>query len=170
MPPYIYVMTFVCTANTTLTTDPDAAARSAAGRALQRPKRRRRPPEDLRVVVPLDARTKAGRAARELRAGLLHHLGAKPSVPQLALVQQLVQLKLRLVAMDERFLAAGAKFSEHDSHMYLAWSNSFTRGLRELGLDSVAATDAPPSLADALAAGRAVAADNAPVPATRAHL
>ncbi len=126
-----------------------AARLSEAGRALQRPTRRR-PPEDLRVRVPIDARTRAGRVVAELKAALLAHLGARPSAAALALVEQLLQLKLRLVTMDELFLGAGGSMSAHDSRVYLAWSNSFTRGLRQLGLE--APPERAPSIAEALAA------------------
>lgn len=160
---YINVMPSDCSLAVTSTPDLDAA-RSAAGRALQRPKRRRRPPEDARVVVPVDARTKAGRAVRVLRERLIAHLGPRPTQVQLVLVEQLLQLKLRLAMMDHNFIAAGGKLSAHDSRTYLAWSNSMVRGLRELGLDSAAADAPAPTLAEALAAG-AEAARGAPADA-----
>jgi len=134
----------------------DAAARSNAARLLagiHKGKPRRRPAESLTVRMPIDARTAAGRSVRLLRVRLLAHLGPKPSQAQLVLVEQLLQLKLRLAMMDHNFIAAGGKLSAHDSRTYLAWSNSLIRGLRELGLES-AALDAPaPSLAEALAEG-----------------
>ena len=144
--------------------DSTVVARSAAGRLLassSRGKRRRRPAESLRVAMPVDARTRAGRAVRLLRERLLSHLGPHPTPAQLVLVEQLLQLKLRLAVMDANFLANRGRLTPHDGRQYLAWSNSFVRGLRTLGLDAAAAETAP-SLADALAAGVRAATSAAP--------
>jgi hypothetical protein len=124
--------------------------RSVAGRLLQS-HRRKRAPEDLRVRVGIDLRSKAGRAARELKAALLRHVGRRPTGAQIAMIEQLIQLKLRLAIMDQHFVASGFLHNMHDSRQYLAWSNSFTRGLRLLGLDGI--SEAPITLAEALAAG-----------------
>lgn len=116
----------------------DAAARSASARLLasgRRGKARRRPDERLSVVMPVDARTKAGRAVRDLKARLLAHIGRAPTQGQLILIEQLLQLKLRLTMMDVNFLASSGSLSRHDTNTYLAWSNSFVRGLARLGLD-----------------------------------
>ncbi len=118
--------------------------------------------------MPIDARTLAGRAVRMLRLRLSAHLGPQPSQTALVLVEQLLQLKLRLVMMDRAFLEAGGKLSAHDTHTYLAWSNSLVRGLKQLGLDGYAA-EAAPSLADALAAGRAQTTGDAPASAGRVN-
>jgi hypothetical protein len=154
------------TVTVTSITETDAAARSTAGRLLQKPKRNRRPPEDTRIRVTVDARTKPGRAVRMLRLRLLSHLGPKPSQTALVLVEQLLQLKLRLSIMDANFVEAGGKLSAHDTHTYLAWSNSLVRGLKQLGLDGFSA-EAAPSLADALAAGCAQVAGDAPASTRR---
>jgi len=130
----------------------------ASTNGVRRP--RRRPTENLAVTIPIDGRLRAGREANALKAALLRHLGPHPSQIQVAMVQQIVQLKLRLAMLDQRLIAAGGQFSMHDSHVYLAWSNSFVRALKALGLDSP--PDAPPSLAEALAAGRAEAPGAAP--------
>jgi hypothetical protein len=154
--------------------DQVASARSTAGRLLaanSRGKRRQRPAESLQVAMPVDARTRAGRAVRLLKVRLLSYLGPRATQAQLILVEQLLQLKLRLAMMDANFVAAGGKLSPHDGRQYLAWSNSLVRGLKALGLDGVAA-ETPMTLADALAAGAqaargSAAADPAlsPVPA-----
>jgi hypothetical protein len=128
--------------------DTSDAARSQAARLLQRSKRRR-PPETLRIRLDADRRTRGGRACRQLEAALLAHCGGKPSAAQAALIEQLLQLKLRLVLMDMAFAAAEGRMSGHDSRQYLAWSNSFVRGLKALGLDNP--PEASPSLADYLA-------------------
>lgn len=158
-------------ANNTLTNTPKTAALSAAGSLLaasHRGRPRRRPSESLSVAMPIDARTLAGRAVRMLRLRLSAHLGPQPSQTALVLVEQLLQLKLRLVMMDRAFLEAGGKLSAHDTHTYLAWSNSLVRGLKQLGLDGYAA-EAAPSLADALAAGRAQTTGDAPASAGRVN-
>ena len=111
--------------------------------------------------MPVDARTRAGRAVRLLKARLLAHLGPHPTPAQVVLVEQLLQLKLRLAVMDANFLAGDGKLSAHDGRQYLAWSNSLVRGLKTLGLDAFAAETAP-SLADALAAGAQAVTDAAP--------
>jgi len=149
--------------------DTDASERSAAARLLARPGRpRRRRHEDLCVRVEVDCRTKAGRATKELRAALLTHVGPKANAAQLALIAQALQLKLRLVLLDLRFLEAGGAMSAHDSRTYLAWSNSFVRLLRQLGLEAPA--DRPITLAEALAAGAAplTAGTASPAPAASA--
>lgn len=141
-----------------VTADPaaDASARSEAGRLLARKHRRRRPAESLRTRLDVDCRTRAGRAANALRRALLAHVGPTPTPAQLAMVQQIVQLKLRLVMMDERFLLSGGDVSAHDARTYLAWSNGFTRALKALGLTGGAEPPAP-TLAEALAQGAEVA-------------
>jgi len=119
--------------------------------------------------VLLDKRTRAARAMKALRQRLLAQVGPRATPAQLALIEEIVQLKLRTTLMDQNFIESGGRMTMHDSHRYLAWSNSLIRGLAKLGLESGGAAEtAPPSLADALAAGRAVAADNAPRPAARA--
>jgi hypothetical protein len=90
------------------------------------------------------------RAVKRLRADLLAHMGNKPSSVQLAMVDQAAEIKLRLAVMDETFRRTGRR-SAHATGDYLAWSNSFTRLLRQLGLKSPA--DRGPTLAEILASG-----------------
>ena len=82
------------------------------------------------------------------RAELTAHVGGKPSVVQSCLIEQLVQLRLRLATMDRRFARTG-EMTAHDSRTYLAWANSFSRVLTRLGVQGPA--DRPPSLADYVA-------------------
>jgi hypothetical protein len=84
------------------------------------------------VLAKLDQRTKEARFVRELRDELLVHIGGRPSATQRALIEQLVQIRLRLAVMDRRFAATGAQ-TDHDSRTYLAWANSYARLLRQLG-------------------------------------
>jgi len=98
-------------------------------------------------------RTREGQAAKRFRAELLAHLCGAPS-PQRALIEQAVQIKLRLAVMDHAFAGTSA-MTLHNSRTYLAWSNSLVRTLRTLGLKSHA--ERPPSLADYLARRSAAA-------------
>jgi hypothetical protein len=52
------------------------------------------------ALAKLDQRTKDARLIRETRAV---HVGGNPSVTQRALIEQLVQIKLRLAVMDRNF-------------------------------------------------------------------
>jgi hypothetical protein len=70
-------------------------------------------------------------------------------VTQAAIIDQLVQLRVRIATMDREFAETG-DMSAHASKTYLAWANSYARLLRHLGLKGVA--ERPPSLADHLAA------------------
>jgi hypothetical protein len=112
------------------------------------------------TLAKLDRRTRESRLLCETRAELIRHVGNNPSAVQLALIEQAAQLRLRLACMDRRFAEAGM-FTEHDSRVYLAWSNSYTRALRVLGLKG--APERPMSLAEHLQAmAMAAAAIRAP--------
>jgi len=101
-------------------------------------------------LAKLDQRTKEARLVRETRAALTEHVG-EPSVVQAAIIDQLVQLRLRLAKMDRRFAETGDQ-TEGGSKMYLAWANSYSRLMFRLGIDGAKA--APPSLASLFAADR----------------
>ena len=102
------------------------------------------------ALAKLDQRTREARLLRETRAELTLHVGGNPSATQRALIEQCAQLRLRLATMDRAFAEAGAKMTAHDSRTYLAWANSYTRTLRQLGLQGPSARG--PSLAEILAA------------------
>ena len=85
---------------------------------------------------------------RETRAELVAHVGGNPSAVQAAMIERACQLTLRIVAMDRKFAETGAQ-TDHDSRTYLAWSNSLTRTLAQLGVES-ATTAREPSIADLL--------------------
>jgi len=70
---------------------------------------------------------------RRVRADLIAHVGGKPSATQRMLVERAVTLSLYVSKLDSKLLKNGS-MTEHDSRTYLAWSNSLTRTLRELGL------------------------------------
>ena len=112
---------------------------------------------NARAIVPynrpaalgkLDQRTKEARLMREAHAELVAHVGGNPSATQSALIDQAVQIKLRLAVMDRKFAESHAQ-TDHDSRQYLAWANSFTRLLRQLGLKG--APERAPDLASYLA-------------------
>jgi hypothetical protein len=97
---------------------------------------------------------------REARAELVAHVGGNPSATQRALIEQCVQLRLRLAVMDRAFAEAGGTMTAHDSRTYLAWSNSYSRTLRQLGLKGAPAPVA--TLAGYLAAKAAQPPASAP--------
>jgi hypothetical protein len=88
------------------------------------------------------------RAVKRLRAELMAHLGSSPSPVQMAMMEQAAEIKLRLSVMDQTFRQTGRR-SAHATRDYLAWSNSFTRLLRQFGLN--ARTTPGPTLAEILA-------------------
>jgi hypothetical protein len=85
------------------------------------------------TLAKLDGRTKESHVVRATRADLLAHVGNNPSVVQLALIEQLVQLKLRIAVMDRKFIKVGT-MTDHDTRTYLAWCNTYGRMLHRLGL------------------------------------
>ncbi len=86
---------------------------------------------------------------RKARAALTAHVGGNPSATQRALIDHATMLTLHLHMLDEKALRAAGVMTEHDSRTYLAWNNSLTRTLRELGLKG--APEKVPSLADIMA-------------------
>lgn len=99
------------------------------------------------ALAKLDGRTREARIMRAARDELTAHVGGKPSATQRALIERAATLTLRVAQLDAKAADAGA-MSDHASKQYLAWSNSLTRTLRELGLKPAA--EKPPSLADYL--------------------
>lgn len=86
-----------------------------------------------KAISKLDGRSRPARLMRKVRAELIAHLGGRPSTTQLMLVEQVVQLRLRMALMDEKFAITGEQ-TLHDSATYLAWSGSLARLLRHLGM------------------------------------
>jgi hypothetical protein len=84
-------------------------------------------------MAKLDGRTAEARLMRDARASLEKHVGGTPSAVQQALIEQAVQLRLRLAVMDSKFAETGAQ-TDHDVRHYLAWANSHSRLLRLLGM------------------------------------
>ena len=63
----------------------------------------------------------------------MQHLGGKPSATQRMLIERAATLALHVEMLDRK-VNEGGLMTELDSRTYLAWSNSLTRTLRELGL------------------------------------
>jgi hypothetical protein len=101
--------------------------------------------------MKLDQRTKEARLIRETRAELMAHVGGNPSATQRALIEALVQIKLRLALLDRQLAQTGVQ-TEHDSRTYLAHANTYGRMLGRLGItDRQEAPLQTPALADYLA-------------------
>lgn len=107
--------------------------------------KQRQPTDAADAIVTIDGRTNLGRAARLLRDGLVRHVGGSPNHVQTALIERIIQIKLRITAMDADFAHTGS-MSEHATKSYLAWSNSYVRALNTLGLK--AAPEPAASLTD----------------------
>ncbi len=101
------------------------------------------------ALAGMDRRTRAGRLLKAITADLVAHVGGNPTVTQRWLITRVGMLALRCGQLDAKIIEGGG-LTEHDSRTFLAWSNSLSRALRDLGLDAAAA--APQSLASILAA------------------
>jgi hypothetical protein len=98
------------------------------------------------TLAKLDGRTKEARLMREVRADLNAHIGGTLSITQRALIERAVHLTLQVCLIDRKAAEAGGTMTEMNSRTYLAWSNSLTRTLKELGLKGAA--QRMPTLAD----------------------
>lgn len=94
-----------------------------------------------------DGRTREGRILKSTRKALLDHLGGELQVTefQRMLVERACKLQLRISLLDDKLLYG--TFSEYDEKIYLAWSNSFVRTLRELGLNQASTKPASDPMA-----------------------
>lgn len=99
-------------------------------------------------IAIIDGRRAEARRMRTIRAELTAHVGGKPSATQEMMIARIATVLLRIELMDRRALRDG-DMTEHDQRTYLAWSNTVTRMLRQLGLQGAAAKG--PNLADYLA-------------------
>jgi len=80
----------------------------------------------------LDGRTKEARILKSMRKELSALLGRAPNAGELALIERLAWLQLRLATLDRRLL--DGKFTQFDASVYNAHLNSFARGLQKLGV------------------------------------
>jgi hypothetical protein len=93
------------------------------------------------VLAKLDGRRREARLMQNVRDELAQHVGGNPSAPQRALIERAAWLTLHVALMDAKLMeeGEGATHSERDSRQYLAWSNSLTRIMKQLGTDKVPA-------------------------------
>lgn len=97
----------------------------------------------------IDGRSAEARVLARVREELLAHLGSRPSATQRMLVERAAWLTLYVTQLDRKAAQTGS-MTEHDSRTYLAWSNSLTRTLGALGLESAPAR--VPTIAEIFAA------------------
>jgi hypothetical protein len=90
------------------------------------------------VLARPDRRTREGRLLRQMREALFAHFGGeeKLSAPQRVLVERAAMLQLRCATLDAKI--CDGTFSEYDSKVFLAFSNSLTRTMSALGLEPTA--------------------------------
>lgn len=132
------------------TRPPARAARQAVPRA------NRRPPG-----TAMDGRSREFRLAERTRADLVASLGGNPSPVQSLLIEECVSIRVRLWQCNA-LLESGQASTDAQSKTYIALTNSFTRVLHRLGVNTAArAKPAVRSLAEIVAADRA-RADAAP--------
>jgi hypothetical protein len=96
-------------------------------------------PDKLQIV---DGRLAEGKLMARVRAELTEHLGGKPTAPQRILIDRAAALSLRLHLMDRESVRSG-QMSERNGRQYLAWSNSLTRVLNQIGLTAAPAPKDP---------------------------
>jgi hypothetical protein len=101
------------------------------------------------TLLTLDQRTREARIMRETRSELTAHVGGSPSATQRALIERAVALTLRIAMMDAKQHEA---ISDHDNRTYLAWCNTLTRLMRQLGLKGAA--QRPPTVAEIMRQGK----------------
>ena len=89
------------------------------------------------VLARPDKRTREARLLKQMRTELTRHLGGQLSPPQRVLVERAAILQLRCAKFDQKIL--DGTFSEYDSKVFLAFSNSLTRTLKALGLEPATA-------------------------------
>src|SRR4249920_2497374 len=97
-------------------------------------------PDKLAIV---DGRLAEGKLMARVRAELTQHLGGKPSATQKILIDRAAALSLRIHLMD-RESARSREMSERNGRQYLAWHNSLTRLLRQIGMTPASARPLTP--------------------------
>jgi hypothetical protein len=106
-------------------------------------------PDKLQIV---DGRLAEAKLMARVREELTQHLGGSPA--QRILIDRAAAPSLRIHLMDRESARSG-EMTERNGRQYLAWSNSLTRVLNQIGFKAVA--DKPPALQDYLAARSAQA-------------
>jgi hypothetical protein len=100
------------------------------------------------TLAKIDGRTREARLMQKVRSELTEHVGSNPSATQRAMIERAVNLSVRIALMDQKFIETGIQ-TEHDSRTYLAWSNTLTRTMRELGMKPAA--QRTPTIAEIMA-------------------
>ena len=106
------------------------------------------------ALAKLDGRTREARLMEKTRAELIAHVGGAPSITQRLLIDRAAALALQIALFDTK--RGEGSFTDHDSRVYLAWTNTLTRLMRQIGAHGVAARK--PTLAEHLARRAAEAA------------
>jgi hypothetical protein len=88
-------------------------------------------------LTKLDGRTQLAKRAKRLRDELRQHVGGNPSATQMVLIDRAVMLQTRIDMLDKQTLD-GHEMNDGDGRRYLAWTNSLTRLMRQLGQKSAA--------------------------------
>jgi hypothetical protein len=96
------------------------------------------------------SRSREGELYRRFVRQLVQHVG-RPNHAQEMLIGRIAWLQVHLASMDQRILESG-EMSEHTGKQYLAWANSVSRMIAQLGLHS--APEQPPSLSEYLSQWR----------------
>jgi hypothetical protein len=92
------------------------------------------------ALAKRDGRTREARLLKRVYSDLISHVGGTPSATQLALIEQVAQIRIRLAAFDRRYAETGT-MTEHDSRTYLAWANTHARIMARLGLKPAGGTE-----------------------------
>jgi hypothetical protein len=92
------------------------------------------------LTTNLDGRTKEARILKATRAEMLRLLGHKPNGAELAAIERIAWLQLRIQIMDARML--DGKASHFDTQVYNANCNSLTKALNNLGVIGKARAEA----------------------------
>ena len=95
----------------------------------------------------LDGRTRESRLLHQVKRDLTAHVGGAPSATQRILVDRAARLTLQVALLDAKH--SDGAFTEHDERAYLAWTNTLTRLMRQLGMTST--PPRPRNLADHIA-------------------
>lgn len=103
-----------------------------------RAKRKIGPYSGSLALAKIDGRRKESKLLERVRSELIQHVGGNPTATQRAMIDRAAWLSLHIALMDARAIEEGSALSERDSRQYLAWSNSLTRTLRELGIGNPA--------------------------------
>ena len=83
-------------------------------------------------LAKIDGRSQLAKAAKRRREDLIRHVGGNPSATQTIMISQAVMLQMRIDLMDRKTLE-GDDMGEGDDRRYLAWANSLSRLMRQLG-------------------------------------